>query len=133
MALGVAEACLRVGPTSLVLRLCPLCYFHQVSGFLGSPHFSSGPAWSFLPRTPENADPLYLSFPSLIFLILPVFGEQTRASMAIRMALMGLTLARLLSIPVDFTLPKTRPELYRTRNAENVVALNPWTGWVREG
>lgn len=53
--------------------------------------------------------------------------------MAIRMALMGLTLARLLSIPVDFTLPKTRPELYRTRNAENVVALNPWTGWVREG
>lgn len=51
VALGVAEACLGVGLTSLVLRLCPFCYFHQVSGssletrdpFLGPPHFSSGP------------------------------------------------------------------------------------------
>lgn len=54
LALGVAEACPGVGPTSLVLCLCPYCYFHPVSdpsfetgspflGLLTSPHGQTGP------------------------------------------------------------------------------------------
>lgn len=100
VALGVAEACLGVGPTSPVLRQCPFCYFHQVLGsnlatgnpFLGPPHSSSGPDWSFLPRMPVSADPRYHSFPQLIFVILPGFSEQTRANMGVRTGLVGLTL-----------------------------------------
>lgn len=55
---------------------------------------------------PVSADPLYHSFPQLVFIILPGFSEQTRTNMGVRTGLVGLTLARLLSITSDLPCPR---------------------------